>query len=135
MVFLQGNNLLLLTIFSGCEITGEGMKSISSFLSHDGIVLEELDLRNTFDNSIFNGVIISNISIGYTRLELKPIEEVIVDGILTNINMLVGTSFDDNLKTWRTELVPLFISRCELLCFTQDLNNSQDSLFHFLGLN
>ena len=28
--------------FSGCEITDEGMKSISSFLCQDGIVLEEL---------------------------------------------------------------------------------------------
>jgi len=31
--------------FSDCEITSEGMKSISSFLSQDGIVLEELNLR------------------------------------------------------------------------------------------
>jgi len=30
--------------FSGCEITSEGMKEISSFLSHNGIVLEELNL-------------------------------------------------------------------------------------------
>jgi len=32
------------TIFSGCGIKDEGMKLISSFLSQDGIVLEELDL-------------------------------------------------------------------------------------------
>ena len=30
--------------FSDCKINVEGMKIISSFLSHDGVVLEELDL-------------------------------------------------------------------------------------------
>jgi len=30
--------------FSGCRITAEGLKSISNFLSHDGIVLENLFL-------------------------------------------------------------------------------------------
>jgi len=30
--------------FSGCDITFEGMKAISSFLSQDGIVLAELNL-------------------------------------------------------------------------------------------
>jgi len=121
--------------FSDCEITVEGMKTISSFLSQDGIVLEELDFRNRFDIGFVNDVVMSYISTEYTRNELKPFEEVIVDGILTIINILVGTSFEDDLKTWRVELVPLFISKCELLCFTQDLNNSKDSLFHFLGLN
>jgi len=29
--------------FSGCKITDEGMKTISSFLSQDGIVIEELN--------------------------------------------------------------------------------------------
>jgi len=30
--------------FSDCGITAEGVKTIASFLSHDGIVLEELNL-------------------------------------------------------------------------------------------
>jgi len=82
--------------FSGCEITAEGIKSISSFLSQDEIVLEELNLTNKFGNSFFNSVIISNIiSIGYTRHDLIPIEEAIVDKVLTNINLLVDTSFNN----------------------------------------
>jgi len=39
--------------FSDCLITVEGIKAISSFLSHDGIVLEELDLRSSFMNGFF----------------------------------------------------------------------------------
>jgi len=65
----------------------------------------------------------------------QSLGEVIASKIFTNLNILVGTSFDTDLKTWRSEFVPLFISKCELLCFTQDINNSQESLFHFLGLN
>jgi len=38
------SNLLLNLTFSGCKITAEGMKEISSFLSQNGIVLEELIL-------------------------------------------------------------------------------------------
>ena len=102
------------------------MKSLSSFLSQDEIVLEELNLQASCMTVSFSFVL-------FTRAELKPIEEVIVDGILTHIYILTDSSFDTDLQTWRTELVPLFISRCELLCFTQDLNISQDSLFHYLG--
>ena len=95
-------------------------------------------LRNCILNSylvfFFNGEIISFSSIEFTRPELKPIEEVFVDRILTNVNIIASSSFTEDLKTWRTELVPLFISRCELLCFTQDINNSEDSLFHYLGI-
>jgi len=110
------------------------MKAISSFLSQDEISLEELDLQNTFEKSFFNSVITSNFSIEFTCHNLIPIEDNIVVRILTNINILVDTSFNNDLKTWRSEFVPLFISRCELLCFTQDINNSQDSLFYFLGV-
>ena len=44
---LEGNSFNKNTIdyhFSDCGITAEGMKTISSFLSQNGIVLEELEL-------------------------------------------------------------------------------------------
>jgi len=41
---VSSSNTSLLYHFSDCGITVEGIKSISSFLSQDGIVLEELDL-------------------------------------------------------------------------------------------
>ena len=40
--------------FSDCGITSEGMKTISSFLSQDGIVLEELDLGLKEKEEIFH---------------------------------------------------------------------------------
>ena len=77
--------------------------------------------------------IISFYFIGFTRAELKPMEEVIGAGILTNVNIIASPSFNDDLKTFRTELVPHFISKCELLCFTQEIY-SEDSLLHYLGV-
>jgi len=41
---ISSNNISLFDYLSACEITAEGMKTISSFLSQDGIVLEELNL-------------------------------------------------------------------------------------------
>jgi len=40
--------------FSACEITSEGVKSISIFLSQDGIVLEELNLGLKEKEEIFH---------------------------------------------------------------------------------
>jgi len=133
VVFLQ--TTLFVDHFSECEITFEGMKTISSFLSQDGIVLEELDLRSMFKSVFFEMVKLFHATfIELPRIELKPIEEAIADGILTHINILVDSSFEIDFQTWRTELVPLFISKCELLCFTQDIN-SEESLLHYLGVN
>ena len=81
-----------------------------------------------------------NLFTDITEGDLNHIGKAIAAGILTqinilaNINILVSTSFETNMKQWRTIFVPFFISRCELLCFTQDLDNSQESLFHFLGV-
>eukprot|EP01107_Rhizomastix_libera_P001682 TRINITY_DN1280_c1_g1_i14.p1 TRINITY_DN1280_c1_g1~~TRINITY_DN1280_c1_g1_i14.p1 ORF type:complete len:117 (-),score=26.54 TRINITY_DN1280_c1_g1_i14:133-483(-) len=62
------------------------------------------------------------------------IEKQIASKIMTHLGIFYDSTFDDNFLEWKTRLVPLFISRCELLCFTQDLDNSQDYLFHYLGV-
>jgi len=41
---ISSNTISLVDHLLGCGISFEGMKAISSFLSQDGIVLEELDL-------------------------------------------------------------------------------------------
>ena len=111
------------------------MKSISSFLSQDGIVLEELDLSRNSGILKSNNSFLSIYFTGVTDRGLKSIEGAIIGRIDTHIIIKTSTDyFEDGMRIWKTDLVPLFISRCELLCFTQDINNSQDSLFHFLGV-
>ena len=55
--------------FSGCKIKSEGMKSLSSFLSQDGIVLEELEvgLKEKEETLHFN------IKQVITNLEMKVV--------------------------------------------------------------
>jgi len=59
---ISSNNTSFLTTFhfSGCEITDEGLKTISSFLSHDGIVLEQLNLSGN------SGISLTTIHVFYS---------------------------------------------------------------------
>eukprot|EP01107_Rhizomastix_libera_P007878 TRINITY_DN2290_c0_g1_i6.p1 TRINITY_DN2290_c0_g1~~TRINITY_DN2290_c0_g1_i6.p1 ORF type:complete len:262 (-),score=78.42 TRINITY_DN2290_c0_g1_i6:44-829(-) len=118
----KNKSLKKLHIFC-CDLSAEGMKAISSFLSQDEIVLEELGLLG-------NGEQTTNDK------DLHYIGEILAANLLARIKIFIEStcSFKSDLKIWRNEFVPLFISRCELLCFTQDIINSQDSLFHFLGV-
>ena len=52
-VFVPSNNTFLVDHFSDCGITAEGMKSISNFLSQDGVVIEELNLGLNEKNNTF----------------------------------------------------------------------------------
>jgi len=69
IIFSISSKITSLLPFSGCGITAEGMKTISNYLSQDGIVLEELDLGLKEKNQHF----ISNIKQEPTILEMKSV--------------------------------------------------------------